>query len=130
MTLSNAMTKEDIYPMLVDMLHEMFELDRSKITPDANLYSDLDIDSIDAGVPILAGVVQVDWVIDYGRQCFDLPPVFLGIHALKFQRIIILEKPFTLELVHEPAKSCLTFKITLRVGTHTSGRVMFGAADV
>jgi len=48
MTLSNAMTKEDIYPMLVDMLHEMFELDSSKITLDANLYSDLDIDSIDA----------------------------------------------------------------------------------
>jgi acyl carrier protein len=42
------MTKEDIYPMLVDMLHEMFELDRSKITLDENLYSDLDIDSIDA----------------------------------------------------------------------------------
>ena len=48
MTLSNPTTKEDIYVILVDMLHEMFELDRSKITPDANLYSDLDIDSIDA----------------------------------------------------------------------------------
>ena len=48
MTLSDAMTKEDIYPMLVDMLHEMFELDKAKITLDANLYSDLDIDSIDA----------------------------------------------------------------------------------
>ena len=48
MTLSNAMTREDIYPLLVDMLCEMFELDRSKITLDANLYSDLDIDSIDA----------------------------------------------------------------------------------
>ena len=48
MTLANAMTKEDIYPMLVDMLHEMFELDSSKITLDANLYTDLDIDSIDA----------------------------------------------------------------------------------
>jgi acyl carrier protein len=48
MALSNAINKEDIYPMLVDMLHEMFELDRSKITLDANLYSDLDIDSIDA----------------------------------------------------------------------------------
>jgi acyl carrier protein len=47
-SLSNVMTKEDIYPTLVDMLHEMFELDRSKITLDANLYSDLDIDSIDA----------------------------------------------------------------------------------
>jgi len=42
------MTKENIYPMLVDMLHEMFELDRSRITLDANLYTDLDIDSIDA----------------------------------------------------------------------------------
>ena len=81
-------------------------------------------------VPILAGVVQIHWVIGYGRQCFDLPPVFLGIHALKFQRIIIPEKPFTLELVHEPAKSCLSFKITSRVGVHTSGRVMFGTADV
>ena len=48
MTLASAMTKEKIYPMLVDMLHEMFELDKSKITLDANLYSDLDIDSIDA----------------------------------------------------------------------------------
>ncbi len=60
MALSNGMSKEDIYPMLVDMLHEMFELDKAKITLDANLYSDLDIASIDAGVPILAGVVQVD----------------------------------------------------------------------
>jgi acyl carrier protein len=48
MALSNAIAKENIYPMLVDMLHEMFELDKAKITPDANLYSDLDIDSIDA----------------------------------------------------------------------------------
>ena len=48
MTLSNAMTREDIYTMMVDMLHEMFELDKSKVTLDADLYSDLDIDSIDA----------------------------------------------------------------------------------
>ena len=48
MTFANAMTKEDIYPIMVDMLHEMFELDKSKITLEADLYSDLDIDSIDA----------------------------------------------------------------------------------
>jgi len=46
MALSNGMTKEDIYPTLIDMLHEMFELDKAKITLDANLYSDLDIASI------------------------------------------------------------------------------------
>jgi acyl carrier protein len=33
---------------VVDILHEMFELDKSKITLDTHLYSDLDIDSIDA----------------------------------------------------------------------------------
>jgi acyl carrier protein len=48
MILTNAMTKEQIYSALVDMLHEMFELDKAKITPEANLYTDLDIDSIDA----------------------------------------------------------------------------------
>ena len=40
--------KEEIYPWLVGMLHEMFELDKTKITLDAHLYEDLDIDSIDA----------------------------------------------------------------------------------
>ncbi|HXV84604.1 MAG TPA: AMP-binding protein, partial [Candidatus Binatia bacterium] len=82
------------------------------------------------GKPILAGVVQIDWVIACGRQCFDLPPVFLGIHGLRFQRIIAPGKPFTLELVHEPAQSCLSFKITSSVGIHSSGRVMFGGSDV
>jgi acyl carrier protein len=48
MTLAAPTTKEEIYPWVVDILHEMFELDRAKITLDANLYSDLDIDSIDA----------------------------------------------------------------------------------
>jgi acyl-coenzyme A synthetase/AMP-(fatty) acid ligase/3-hydroxymyristoyl/3-hydroxydecanoyl-(acyl carrier protein) dehydratase len=82
------------------------------------------------GMPILAGVVQIDWVIACGRQCFDLPPVFRGIHALKFQRIIAPENPFMVELVHEPAKSCLSFKITSQVGTHTSGTLMFGESVV
>jgi 3-hydroxymyristoyl/3-hydroxydecanoyl-(acyl carrier protein) dehydratase len=82
------------------------------------------------GVPILAGVVQIQWVITSGRQCFDLPPIFRGIHALKFQRVITPDKPVTLELLHEPIKSCLSFRITSAVGIHTSGKVMFGASNV
>jgi acyl-coenzyme A synthetase/AMP-(fatty) acid ligase len=80
--------------------------------------------------PILAGVVQVEWVIYFGRQCFDLPPLFRAIHALKFQRIIPPEMPFTIELGYEPARSALSFKIRSRLGSHASGRVIFGAADV
>jgi len=48
MTPTNTMRKEEIYPWVVAVLHEMFELDTAKITPEANLYTDLDIDSIDA----------------------------------------------------------------------------------
>ncbi len=48
MSLTNTITKDEIYPLMVNMLHEMFALEKSKITPAANLYSDLDIDSIDA----------------------------------------------------------------------------------
>jgi acyl carrier protein len=40
--------KQEIYSWVVDILNEMFELDKGRITLDANLYSDLDIDSIDA----------------------------------------------------------------------------------
>jgi acyl carrier protein len=42
------MTREEIYPWVVDILHEMFALDKTQITLETNLYSDLDIDSIDA----------------------------------------------------------------------------------
>jgi acyl carrier protein len=40
--------KQEIYSWVVNILNEMFELDKARITLDANLYSDLDIDSIDA----------------------------------------------------------------------------------
>lgn len=80
--------------------------------------------------PILPGVVQIDWAIAYGRKCFDLPPVFLGIHALKFQQVIHPEQPVILELIHEQSKSCLNFKLSSQAGQHGSGRLMFGASDV
>ncbi len=80
--------------------------------------------------PILAGVVQIDWVIALGRRCFDLPLSFRAIHALKFQRVIPPELPITFELVHERKKFCLSFKINSQLGLHASGRIIFGAADV
>jgi acyl carrier protein len=39
---------ETIYALLRDALVELFELDPARITPEANLYTDLEIDSIDA----------------------------------------------------------------------------------
>ncbi len=41
-------TREDIFATLRDALVELFELDAERVTLDANLYQDLEIDSIDA----------------------------------------------------------------------------------
>jgi acyl carrier protein len=41
-------SQEDIYQKVVSILEELFEIDPQQITPEAHLYQDLDIDSIDA----------------------------------------------------------------------------------
>lgn len=40
--------QEQVYKKVVEILEELFEIDPAAITPEANLYQDLDIDSIDA----------------------------------------------------------------------------------
>jgi acyl carrier protein len=42
------MTKDDIFQQLKEILSTEFEIDPSLITPDAKLYEELDMDSIDA----------------------------------------------------------------------------------
>ncbi|EJE52271.1 acyl carrier protein [Acidovorax sp. CF316] len=42
------MNKEAIYERIAAILQETFEIDAARITPEARLYDDLDIDSIDA----------------------------------------------------------------------------------
>ena len=48
MALTASLKQEEIYPWVVELLHEMFEIDPAKITPQTNLYTELDLDSIDA----------------------------------------------------------------------------------
>ncbi|HEY1042992.1 MAG TPA: acyl carrier protein [Telluria sp.] len=48
MTSLQGMDQQELYAWVVDLLVEMFELDASALTPESNLYADLDIDSIDA----------------------------------------------------------------------------------
>ena len=41
-------TEEEIYAKLREVLVDLFEIEPAKISQEANLYTDLDIDSIDA----------------------------------------------------------------------------------
>jgi acyl carrier protein len=44
----NEMNRDQLFGWVADLLAEMFELDRASLSPTLNLYTDLDIDSIDA----------------------------------------------------------------------------------
>ncbi len=48
MVVVNDMSKEEITAWVVDLLAEMFELNKESLSLQSNLYADLDIDSIDA----------------------------------------------------------------------------------
>jgi acyl-coenzyme A synthetase/AMP-(fatty) acid ligase/3-hydroxymyristoyl/3-hydroxydecanoyl-(acyl carrier protein) dehydratase len=100
---------------------------RFELTAPADLYY---FEGHFPGVQILPGVVQIDWAIAIGRQYFDLPPRFLSIHALKFQRVITPDSPVELELLHDAVKNTLNFRYLSAAGAHAGGRLFFGAADV
>lgn len=44
----NELNRDELFAWVADLLSEMFELERASLTPQSNLYADLDIDSIDA----------------------------------------------------------------------------------
>ena len=46
--LGKDVTREQVYAHLKRLFHNLFEIPEERITLEANLYEDLDIDSIDA----------------------------------------------------------------------------------
>jgi len=79
--------------------------------------------------PLLPGVVQIDWAVDFGRQCFLLPRRFLRLDTLKFQRPVLPGMQADLTLTWRPADRVLGFAYASEAGIHASGSVVFGADD-
>jgi acyl-coenzyme A synthetase/AMP-(fatty) acid ligase len=82
------------------------------------------------GSPILPGVVQIDWAVSFGREYFALAPHFMGMQALKFQRVITPGMVVQLELLHDVPKGSLSFRMVSAAGQHASGRIAFGDGHV
>jgi acyl-coenzyme A synthetase/AMP-(fatty) acid ligase/3-hydroxymyristoyl/3-hydroxydecanoyl-(acyl carrier protein) dehydratase len=79
------------------------------------------------GDPILPGVAQIDWAVEFARECFTLPPHFLRLEALKFQRPLRPGMQVELALQWQPAAGVLAFRYTSSAGMHAGGRVVFEA---
>lgn len=76
--------------------------------------------------PILPGVTQVEWALYFGRMLFALPPVFLGLEALKFQRVIAPGSAVQLQLHFQRERGRLEFTLQSSAGQHATGRVVLG----
>jgi 3-hydroxymyristoyl/3-hydroxydecanoyl-(acyl carrier protein) dehydratase len=85
------------------------------------------------GNPILAGVVQVDWVMRFAREAFaDAPqPVdwnaFSGIDQLKFHQIIRPGERLELHLDWSAATGKLAFSYESEAGRKSAGQIRLGA---
>ena len=77
--------------------------------------------------PILPGVTQVDWAIEFARQRFALPAPFMRLEALKFQRIAEPGMTLTLRLEWHPERGSLNFTWDSPAGRHCSGRALIAA---
>jgi 3-hydroxymyristoyl/3-hydroxydecanoyl-(acyl carrier protein) dehydratase len=74
--------------------------------------------------PILAGVVQLDWAIHYGKKLLTAYSVFDGMEVIKFQQPILPNTTVLLTLRWEKEKKKLYFSYTSgENNNHASGRI-------
>jgi 3-hydroxymyristoyl/3-hydroxydecanoyl-(acyl carrier protein) dehydratase len=75
--------------------------------------------------PVLPGVVQVHWAIQFASERLGINPAFTGMEALKFHRVIEPDTllKLTIEIAEETGK--LYFTYASAAGVHSQGRVLF-----
>jgi acyl-CoA synthetase (AMP-forming)/AMP-acid ligase II len=78
---------------------------------------------------ILPGVAQLDWAVQLAREVFTMPPRFLRMEALKFQRVARPGDLIRLDLEWQAERGTLTFRYTSVHGPHASGRVVFADGE-
>ena len=77
--------------------------------------------------PILAGVVQLHWVVEYAKSVFNLSDdKVANLEVLKFQVVIIPNQHLILTLTQKPNDK-VVFTYTSERSQHASGRVVFGS---
>jgi len=76
-------------------------------------------------IPILPGVVQVDWAVNLARTHLRMGGQFEGITATKFRRLVRPGMDLTLTLEHRPESAELRFEYLLGEALASIGRVLF-----
>jgi len=80
-------------------------------------------------IPILPGVVQVDWAVNLARTHLQVGGRFKGITATKFRRLVQPGMNLALTLEHRPESRELRFEYLLGDALASTGRVLFRDGD-
>lgn len=80
-------------------------------------------------IPIVPGVVQVDWAVDLARVHLQVGGQFQGITATKFRRLVRPGMDLTLNLEHRPESAQLRFEYLLGDALASIGRVHLRNSD-
>jgi len=78
-------------------------------------------------VPILPGVVQLQWAEKHARNLFGLSGDFKRLEVLKFKKIATPGMTLTLTLKYDQQSQKIDFKYTSSIGQHASGRIVLEA---
>lgn len=78
-----------------------------------------------ADVPVLPGVVQVGWAIEFARIHVPFSARFRSLAAVKFRRVIQPRAAVTLDLVANAARRELAFEYRCGDEACSSGRILF-----
>ena len=77
------------------------------------------------GFPILAGVVQINWAIEFAIEYFSIPSGFRRLEALKFYKVLLAGDAPRLELNYQQNTGRLNFEYGIRDTKHSSGHIIF-----
>lgn len=80
------------------------------------------------GLPVLPGVVQVDWAVRFARERLALAGDFLRLENLKFLALVRPGSRLQLELRLEPDGGLLAFAYASGARKCSSGRLVFARA--
>lgn len=77
-------------------------------------------------VPLLPGVVQTTWVVEFARAHLPVARHFRSMHNMKFMRFIMPGSTIILWLSYRAEKSELTFEYREASKVSASGKIRFG----
>jgi acyl-coenzyme A synthetase/AMP-(fatty) acid ligase len=82
------------------------------------------------GMPILPGVVQIDWAVRYAREHLALVGEFSALENIKFLALVLPDAQLELTLKWDAANTRLEFVFATSQRKYSSGRIVFGAGTI